>query len=1705
MENTRSVTLSSPQVSVRTRVLLLLIAAIGFVSLGVIAGAVKADDKPTEGEVQPVACYTPRQAEALIGIEGLERPFILPNGGTRRITIKITAPDLYHPTGCVKERPSSGAVTVTLPSYMSFDSGVADVSVPGTFVGAGQSVTYTHGRMRDNPGYQESTVTFAVNVWLPTSASTAPDDPPKGSIGVNANYVYPTQGNGAVGNSHEVALLYSKMYASTPQTEAVGPGDEVAYSLRTTGYPHFEMTTSVVTITAPTHTEFVQGSITGGGTPTINGSTLTVDLGGASSTQTINFKLRILPTMPPSTWRIIPSYQHRMVMSSSEYLDPIVVFADLITQAIVYVKPTVELEWITPQPTVELNGEMLVKARIKNLSETLTLTSAQLVSWSVRYEGEGLAQVITPLPTAITLAPGQSGEIDYRFRGTRAGKFTITAHAQGMNASNLYQSIPVTTPQLCVGCADAELNIVVDKTQFEVGETFVAYAQVRSNRPEPMTIVFDDPLVDQRSGKGAPKEPMLTIDNMPTPAPFVLTQQQRSRSFPVMVKVDRFGVVDLVSSMTYSRPGQEPIPLESTKAISASPLKVEVDVTPKQTLFDRTPDARKTEACRTLEQLPLVNNCIEFAVRVTNLSKETVTNVNIPNADEPLRLISEMDPRILGEPLMLLQKQFPEGPVTLEAGQEVTWIWRMNAFAAPAYLEFKPTVFGVLSGEEIGAHAKKDFKIVDEALLKWGMRPSLGTSFVSGANVPTDGYIENISADEGGKGNDLKVFVYPITTGNAGGGFVAPSTYNGPTPEKYHIFNLPPKGAGKRVDIKSLFKSFRAEKATSAHIRYEVRVWVVEDDGSISSADDTAMLDEDLLQEFRISYSPEQIPVDGYKAECLEKYRPFICSGFDGLYNEFIPGIVGSYKFAMRGIEYGVERNAHLSMIEASSHLATYESVMGNEEAKNRWIGELYTEYRELHEQQVLFDQVAGQAPMALEQFTLETVDSFGRLMHAVNEGDMLEVEERLGKMLGANADLALEPLILMRGYLKLDRAIKEMAQGTDDNIYAAAERASMQRQKASLDQRIADAKARPGDPDLAKALLPGDVLSAKLLIEVFGVDEETVRRIQKIANEAGVVMAFRARSARASELLRMNLAWPKPQKIKQKTVNKLDIDYLGYREDALGKIEIVEPPSNIRGKRGEELQQALDAHMKLLIEARQELRDNKLLREEVRSRIEIRAKEWNDYTPELRVYDTEVAFVRADVNFEASAQWARDMSGDIGAKESRKIYRNDRGRRTDPATGEEVRSWEIKMDGPNGQEARPITGDIDFLGILDLNGNFINDESKHIAVYKAMVEAQLMEHGESMSLRWDKARQAYLECCVFGSGEGMLTVGPWGAPRAGFFVDNRSVMQEMNTAFKRVRATEVARTPAGEIIYENGRPKEIVIRMEDPSGEFALINGMPTLKHVPEALVRRFRPTLWETVWEHYAQFKINIFFPSYIGDVIRDQGQEPQLQSGMGDAPMFSRVGPIVRAEPTSSIQLQQSVQLQMWTQQNGWVNATNDEVVTAGQPGVVDLAPFSVLREGSLPGANTLSTASQSQMGAEGDFFATGDWIVLDPGGPNQEVARIEDAATMTLQAPLQLHHRVGEMIALISEPAENATVSGRVITVDGRGISRALVTITDPQGASQVVLTNTFGNFRFENLPTGATYTLSVESRRYQFESRSINLGGDLAGIEINPLE
>lgn len=129
---------------------------------------------------------------------------------------------------------------------------------------------------------------------------------------------------------------------------------------------------------------------------------------------------------------------------------------------------------------------------------------------------------------------------------------------------------------------------------------------------------------------------------------------------------------------------------------------------------------------------------------------------------------------------------------------------------------------------------------------------------------------------------------------------------------------------------------------------------------------------------------------------------------------------------------------------------------------------------------------------------------------------------------------------------------------------------------------------------------------------------------------------------------------------------------------------------------------------------------------------------------------------------------------------------------------------------------------------------------------------------------------------------------------------------------------------------------------------------------------------------------------------------------------------------------------------------------------------------------------------------------EWLPLGEGLPR--VAVFDMAVTNSTPRKLRIAtHGRGMWEYELPAASPIATVSGRVLTSGMAGLRNASVTIVDQSNFRRTVPTSSLGYFSLENVPTGASYTLYVASRRYRFGSRGLTVNSDLADVDFIGLE
>lgn len=93
-------------------------------------------------------------------------------------------------------------------------------------------------------------------------------------------------------------------------------------------------------------------------------------------------------------------------------------------------------------------------------------------------------------------------------------------------------------------------------------------------------------------------------------------------------------------------------------------------------------------------------------------------------------------------------------------------------------------------------------------------------------------------------------------------------------------------------------------------------------------------------------------------------------------------------------------------------------------------------------------------------------------------------------------------------------------------------------------------------------------------------------------------------------------------------------------------------------------------------------------------------------------------------------------------------------------------------------------------------------------------------------------------------------------------------------------------------------------------------------------------------------------------------------------------------------------------------------------------------------------------------------------------------------------------IGAFENQLAPTAAIVSVSGRVLTPDGRGLTSARVILTDAGGSSRAVSSSSFGYYRFDDVRAGETYILYVSSKRYLFTPQAVSVMEEINDLNFS---
>jgi hypothetical protein len=90
-----------------------------------------------------------------------------------------------------------------------------------------------------------------------------------------------------------------------------------------------------------------------------------------------------------------------------------------------------------------------------------------------------------------------------------------------------------------------------------------------------------------------------------------------------------------------------------------------------------------------------------------------------------------------------------------------------------------------------------------------------------------------------------------------------------------------------------------------------------------------------------------------------------------------------------------------------------------------------------------------------------------------------------------------------------------------------------------------------------------------------------------------------------------------------------------------------------------------------------------------------------------------------------------------------------------------------------------------------------------------------------------------------------------------------------------------------------------------------------------------------------------------------------------------------------------------------------------------------------------------------------------------------------------------------IVSLTPTAAGVTVSGRVRAAGGAGLRNATVVMTDENGETRRVTTNSFGSYVVNDVPAGHSYIMGVESRKFRYATRVVQVSDTLTDVDFFP--
>jgi CSLREA domain-containing protein len=180
----------------------------------------------------------------------------------------------------------------------------------------------------------------------------------------------------------------------------------------------------------------------------------------------------------------------------------------------------------------------------------------------------------------------------------------------------------------------------------------------------------------------------------------------------------------------------------------------------------------------------------------------------------------------------------------------------------------------------------------------------------------------------------------------------------------------------------------------------------------------------------------------------------------------------------------------------------------------------------------------------------------------------------------------------------------------------------------------------------------------------------------------------------------------------------------------------------------------------------------------------------------------------------------------------------------------------------------------------------------------------------------------------------------------------------------------------------------------------------------------------------------------------------------------------------------------------------NAQLDLVGSVGIDRMIINPQLGPLQDNGGPTDSRLPSTSSPAMNA-GDNCVFTNTCPVNPQGLNPHAALLTDQRIIFSRL-INTAVEIGSVEVPLAPTAAEVSVSGRILDGNGRGLYRAIVTLTDSNGNTFTSTTNPFGYYRLSNITAGDTVVILPASKGYEFSPQIITLEDDMVGLDISAL-